>query len=407
MTTEHPPTASETTHCSPPVAGDGAASRAHFIDALRILALGWLLVYHVGMYYVSWDWHIKSAQLLPELEPWMRLSSPWRMSLLFIVSGAATAWMLRGRAADGPWLRQRASRLLLPLVFGMLVVVPPQSYLEVVEKAGYPGGWLAFLGLYYRGYDGFCRVGHGCLIMPTWNHLWFLPYLFVYTVLLWMLLRRWPLALERAGARMQQGLAGWRLLALPWLWVWAVRMGLGGYGQTHALVDDPYSHAQYLPAFAFGALAATQPGLWARMSDARWLALAAALGGWALRLAADDAPMPVRAALVSLQQVGALIAALGFAYRHLATERVWLRRWQEAVFPVYILHQTVIMVLATALARWAMPPGVEAVVLLVGTLVVSVAGWALASRITWLRPWMGMAPVPARRSAGSGVACAS
>ena len=143
------------------------------------------------------------------------------------------------------------------------------------------------------------------------------------------------------------------------------------------------------------------------MSDARWLALAAALGGWALRLAADDAPMPVRAALVGLQQVGALIAALGLAYRHLAAERAWLRRWQEAVFPVYILHQTVIMVLATALARWAMPPGVEAVVLLVGTLVVSVAGWALASRITWLRPWMGMAPVPARRSAGSGVACAS
>ena len=56
----------------------------------------------------------------------MRLVNPWRMSLLFLISGAVTAIAL-GRGSRG-WLGGRLSRLGLPLVAGVLVIVPPQSY---------------------------------------------------------------------------------------------------------------------------------------------------------------------------------------------------------------------------------------------------------------------------------------
>jgi|GEM_PF-3148024 len=65
----------------------------------------------------------------------MRLVNPWRMSLLFLISGAVTAIAL-GRGSRG-WLGGRLSRLGLPLVAGMLVIVPPQSYWQVVEQMGY------------------------------------------------------------------------------------------------------------------------------------------------------------------------------------------------------------------------------------------------------------------------------
>ena len=67
--------------------------RRYDLDWIRICAFGVLVLYHVGMYYVTWDWHVNSPHASHALEPLMLLSSPWRLSLLFLVSGAATAFL--------------------------------------------------------------------------------------------------------------------------------------------------------------------------------------------------------------------------------------------------------------------------------------------------------------------------
>ena len=64
--------------------------RRYDLDWLRIGAFALLILYHVGMYYVTWDWHVKSPDAGAALEPLMLLTSPWRLSLLFLISGAAT-----------------------------------------------------------------------------------------------------------------------------------------------------------------------------------------------------------------------------------------------------------------------------------------------------------------------------
>src|ERR1700730_2754133 len=163
--------------------------RRYDLDWVRIGAFMLLICYHVGMYYVTWDWHVKSTQASHAIEPLMLLTSPWRLSLLFLVSGVATAYLLSRSA--GNFLGARSFRLFIPLAFGMAVIVPPQSYLEVVEKLGYPGSFAEFWRLYITGFHGFCR-GTDCLIMPTWNHLWFVAYLWVYTVLLYAAARSAP-----------------------------------------------------------------------------------------------------------------------------------------------------------------------------------------------------------------------
>ena len=68
--------------------------RYHFLDWVRILAFFLLILYHVGMYYVTWGWHVKSPYASDALEPYMMLSAPWRLSLLFLVSGVASSCML-------------------------------------------------------------------------------------------------------------------------------------------------------------------------------------------------------------------------------------------------------------------------------------------------------------------------
>ena len=99
-------------------------ARLPFLDSLRLLALGLLIAYHVGMYYVSWDWHLKSPSASATLEPWMRVVNPWRMSLLFLISGAVTTIALGSRSRG--WLGSRLSRLrplaLHPIAEGPLLL---------------------------------------------------------------------------------------------------------------------------------------------------------------------------------------------------------------------------------------------------------------------------------------------
>ena len=118
---------------SPHAASEGRERRVD-LDWVRIAAFGLLILYHVGMLYVSWGFHIKSEHRITALEPLMLILNPWRLALLFLVSGAATRFMLR-KYAVGPLIRSRSSRLLIPLIFGMLVIVPPQAYDQIVESS--------------------------------------------------------------------------------------------------------------------------------------------------------------------------------------------------------------------------------------------------------------------------------
>lgn len=388
--------------------------RLYFLDWARIGAFALLVLFHVGMYYVPWDWHVKSAQPQAWLEPVMMLSSPWRMGLLFLVSGAATSLVLARRAPDRPWLRQRSARLLLPLLLGVAVIVPPQAYLEVLDKHAYAGGYLDFLALYFTGHGGFCRDGN-CLILPTWNHLWFLPYLWFYTLALWLALRRWPQALQALAAAAARALAGPGLWLVPITVLALARITLlSRFGSTHALVDDWHNHAVYLSLFLAGAALARQPGLFDRMAALRWPTLAAALLGWGLLVlyfaSFDELHPPPEAlrlaqrALWAAVQWSAILAVLGFGRRHLNVDHRWRAPLNEAVFPAYVLHQTVIVLAAVALRPLAWPLALEGPLLVLLTFGLSLAGWRLARRLGPLRPWMGLpARAPARRPSSATV----
>ncbi|SHM35045.1 acyltransferase family protein [Rhizobacter sp. OV335] len=384
-------------------------TRRYPLDWLRIAAFALLVPYHVGMYYVSWDWHIKSPRWQLWLEPWMQMLSPWRMDLLFIVSGAATALMLHDHAPSVPWLRRRSARLLLPLLLGMLVIVPPQSYFEVQRRFGYTGSYLDFLPLYLRGENaGFCDALHGCLVLPTWNHLWYLPYLFAYTLLLWGLLRLWPGAIDALASAALRALRGVGLLLVPIALLFVSRLLLARrFSATHALVDDWFLHLQYLGMFLFGAVVARGLPMMLRALAWRWPALVAALAGWAvlqfLAMSGEGQPW-MRALAFSVLQWSALVAALGFAQRHADVDAPCRRTLAEAVFPLYLLHQTLIILLAHALLPWALPFEAEAPLLVAGTFALGWLGYRLALRSGPLRILFGLKPAAAVRDARRTVA---
>lgn len=398
--------------------------RRHDIDWVRICAFGLLVFYHVGMYYVSWDWHVKSPHAGPALEPLMLSTSPWRMSLLFVISGVATAFLLgRARRERARFLGPRSWRLLLPLLFGMYVVVPPQVYLELAEKVpgGYHADYLAFMATYLRAGDFYCAAPGDCVDSPTWNHLWFLAYLWAYTVVLWLLLTLAPKAMQGFGAWLGRRLSGVGALLWPVAWLALARLLLAErFESTHDLVDDWYNHAQYLPMFLLGYLLAFSTGFWESLQRLRWAALAAAVAGYASVVGvwyfagygdANPPPDALRMALRvtwAVDQWCAIAAAFGFSYRFRNADSAALRYLAPAVFPVYILHQTVIVALAHGAKPLDLPPLLEGPLLVLLTFAVCFGGYELVRRVPLLRPLFGLkgkaaakAPVPdARPAAG-------
>lgn len=383
--------------------------RRHDLDWVRVAAFFLLVLYHTGMYYVTWDWHVKSPFASEALEPFMLLSSPWRLSLLFLVSGTATAFLFRKSDATGRgFLSPRSWRLLVPLVFGMLVIVPPQSYYQVVEQlpGGYRDGYLAFWGRYLHADPHFCRDGD-CLRVPTWNHLWFVAYLWVYTVVAWIGLRGFPRAVEAAGAWCERHLAGVGLLLWPSLLLALARLALvARFEQTHALVDDWYNHAQYLPLFLLGIVVARRDAVWDALHRQRRIALALAAAGYLFIVwyfygsgysdsPGHTPPWTLRAfqrAVWALFQWTAIAAILGYARGWIVGETPALRYLREAVFPVYILHQTVIVVLAHDAQPLGLPPLVEGPLLVLATFALCFLGFELVRRVRWLRPLFGLGP---------------
>lgn len=318
----------------------------------------------------------------------MKLTEPWRMSLLFIISGAATGHLLKGRDAM-QLFKQRSRQLLLPLLCGVALIVAPQPYFEVVQKFNYAGSFWDFLGLYFTHFSGFCRDGK-CLVLPTWNHLWFLPYLWVYTLMVCALLAVAPRVVDLLGRAILLTLRGPALLVLPALLLLLIRLALfSRYPSTHALWGDWFNHAVYFGMFIAGMAFAAQSEMWLRIQKARWPALIVSVTFWAVLVSLLQTG-PFEHAVVAVFQWSALMAALGFARQHLNHDRPYRAELTESVFPVYILHQTVLIVAS----QWLLPlqwrPVVEGPVLVLVTFAVSYLGYRCIRRNSLLRPWFGM-----------------
>src|SRR5690606_21694698 len=133
---------------APPAAT--AMIRRHDIDALRVFAFGLLIAYHLGMVYVAdWGYHVKSAHQAEWLQWPMIALNRWRMPLLFMISGVALGLAMASRP-PGRLLVSRSWRLLLPLAFGMLVIVPVQAYCEALANGAIEPGFGAFMARYLQ-----------------------------------------------------------------------------------------------------------------------------------------------------------------------------------------------------------------------------------------------------------------
>lgn len=383
-------------------------ARRYDLDWLRIGAFGLLILYHLGMVFVPWDFHIKTAQPVRWLEAPMLLLNAWRLPLLFLISGIASRVLLAKIGAPGKFARDRTRRLFVPLVAGMVLWIAPQAWVDATVNHGYRADFGHFWLNDNWNFDDSLGIS-----TPTWNQLWFVAYLWIYTLVAAVIAAVAPV--ERLQSWFDTAFGGIRLLVLPWMWFALTRIALvDRWPEDHGLVVDWYAHLTYGFAFAFGLMLGGTRTLWSVI--ARWwrLAGAAAIVAWLvvvwvdLSLAETETLSPLAlAAARTVRQVqcwGAIVGLLGFAQAYLAHDHLWRTTLNAAVFPAYIAHQTVIIVGEFWLRPFALPAWAEFAILLPATVAGSAVFYLVGRAVPWLRPLVGLssgtpaAPAPRRTS---------
>ena len=387
-------------------------ARRHDVDALRALAFSVLILYHLCMLYVAGeDWHIRS----PHPQEWLQLPmlfvNRWRMDLIFLISGVASAFMLK---AGQPWrfLRQRNRRLLIPLLFGCLVIVPIQPYVQGVGNGVVEPGFLAFLAKYFTGGPWPVDAFDGWKDSFTWNHLWYLAYLWAYTAVLALL---WPLLDSGPGRALRARLTALRgasLLVLPAVPLFAFTWFLQArFPERGDLVHDWYRNAMYFTCFLYGVLIARDSALWDEIRRLRRTSLLVALAMvtpylWLAATLPDEISEGVQALVWGLRNVYVwtmLLAILGYSAQYLNRPMRWLPWAREAVYPWYMLHQSLIVLLAYWIIPLRFSAPLEALAVLAGTVAGCWLVFAAVRRVRWLRPLFGLTADAPRQHAAVAV----
>jgi glucans biosynthesis protein C len=326
------------------------------VDWLRAIAVVLLVPFHGALIFTPGGiFSIKSGEDVAFLGYLVGFMHQWHMPLLFVLSGAATCFAL-DRRAPREYVGERAKRLLVPFVFGTFVLVPICSYYENLNTGSFDRSYLAF---YPRFFNGFYPTGNF-----TWSHLWFIAYLFVFSMISLPVFVRLR---AESGRRLISHLAtfcerrgGVLLLAIP-IAVSEAALRPRWPGLQN-LIDDWANFVTYDFLFILGFVVFADVRF-RRALDRDWplaLALGIAATSFGIGLAVTGnypsggytLGQMLFMILRGFNMWSWILALMGLASRFLDFGNGGIRYVRDASYPFYILHYLVLTIIGYYLAHW-------------------------------------------------------
>lgn len=152
--------------------------RKHYIDNLRWFILLILIPYHAAMAWNSWGEpnyiYFEKNRVISSI---IVFFSPYFMPMLFVLSGVSTRFALRNRT-NKEYLIERVKKLLIPFVFGTIVLMPIMAYMADKFNCSYAGGFLKHYAIFFTKYTDLIGADGGF----SMGQFWFLLYLLIISV---------------------------------------------------------------------------------------------------------------------------------------------------------------------------------------------------------------------------------
>jgi len=365
--------------------------RRHDIDWMRTLAVLMLFIFHTARIFDTYEpFYIKNSQVSAALTYIIiDTIAPWFMPLFFLLAGASTCFAMRFRSG-GQYAKERFKRLLIPFIFGMLVIIPPQPYIGLLNHSDYAKSILQYYPNFFRiipaDLDGYYLGGF------TMGHLWFIFYLFVFSLValpLFLYLRR------ESGVQLINRIASlftrngmiFLLAIIPMIMLWII-----------GFKPNPL---YYITFFIYGYILAADKRFWEAID--RHKAIALSLGvlyhiyiqiiKYALHIKMPDWLILIHKALYGFVPWLILIAMLGYGKKYLNFSNRFLKYTAKASYPFYTLHQTLIIAIGFYVVQWGSNVLVKYFVIVFASFVVTTLLYdLLVKRIKVLRFLFGMKP---------------
>ncbi|WP_421383480.1 acyltransferase family protein [Bacillus salacetis] len=307
--------------------------RRYDLDWIKVLATMFVFLYHCSMFFNPFEWHVKNNEVdSTAILTFSLLIGTWIMPIFFVISGVSSNYSLQKRSA-GTYLKERFIRLGIPLLFGIVLLSPPQVYIERVSNGQFMGSFLDFVPQMYEGV--YLEIGGSGNFAFVGLHLWYLLVLILFSVLTVFLFKR-----TRAFMNMT-----WIHLLL----IHAAAIAAAVFADTVQL--GGWDLVVYLVLFLIGYYIFSSEQLLPLLKRTIWGNLS--LGGLALVSYTIwfvmDYPDKGSAEFIlfqSLAVISTLNIILSFYYianNYLSFTNGLLRYTSEASLPFYILHQPVIV----------------------------------------------------------------
>jgi len=361
--------------------------RLHYIDNLRWISILLLFPFHTAFifcagwygYYVQSDQPSAAAHLLTvTVEPWI-------MPLLFCIAGMSMRFALQKRTPL-EYLRERARRLLVPFIAGVVLVCPVIAFYALKFHTGYTGSLPgAFAHFFSSAWPD--RYPYGMTGDFSVDHLWFIISLFIFSVVTLGVILIW----RRAGSRpFGPGSAGLPVIILLFVPVWLLN-------DAGASVTG-YSLPAYFAIFLIGYSLLAADGIQELLEKnlawllAAWIILTAGVMWiYGILLGHGEVFWGSSAAFVLTGWTGVL-AIMGAGRHCLDTGTPLTTRLHAASYPVYILHQAILVAVAYYVLLMAgIPPVLQYAAIVLFSIILTFTCYEILKRIPGMRLLFGIA----------------
>jgi len=347
-----------------------SSERRYDIDWLRVIAIGLLIIYHIGIAFQPWGVFIGFIQNDDSMVPlWtgMSMLNVWRIPLLFFVSGMGVCFAMRKRN----WkqlLLERTRRILLPLIFGAFLIVPIHLFI-----------WQRF-------------YTQDIAYQPQVGHLWFLANIFIYVLALSPLFY----FLKKQGKgkihKILQSLFKTPLGLILIAGCFVVEVVLVNPENFETYASTVHGFFIGLLAFLFGFICVySGKSFWQTVLKWRWGLIAFAAILYIIRILVFELNSP--SYLKAIESCLWIFAVFGLAYKHLNHQSRILSYLSQAAYPVYILHMVFLYLGSYILFPLELPVWIK----FIGVVLFTSAGCFIAyeliiKRIKYIRPLFGLKP---------------
>lgn len=374
-------------------------SRRYDTDWLRFLTMLAIFTFHCARFFDFNDWHVKNIQQSIGAAIYVGTLSQWIMPIMFVIAGIGSYYALTIRTGK-QFTWERFQRLVIPLVFGIFILIPSQVYYERVSHMEFKGSFFNFYPHYY--FEGLYAFGGNFAWMGL--HLWFLELLFIFTLLLlplFLLLKKDRSQRFMAGLAARLGnLGGLILFALP---LAAIQLSIDPRSMLGQENFGGWNIVIYLVLLFYGYILASHNQFIEAIQKHRRFFLVSAISatvvlfyifwsaGFHLVFGSPTA-MLVRV-IRPLNSWLWILTLLGYSRQYLSFNNRFLQYANEAVMPFYVLHQPVILTIGFFLVRWNM--SILSKFLLIGSvsfIIIMLVYELLIKRIGLLRILFGMKP---------------